>query len=181
MTEINIKQYIEQHTESINDIYPLITLLIKKTRTDNELNKFISLCLKLNILIFENDGNKWKIKTKTTLNENVNSLYNEIYNDFILNIKQIQIQKNFKRDKHLLDKNINILKKKLKELNNLIQYFDDNIDDILKKISDIHIEYVMDNLIIDDNNYKTIIFENNNKIKIKKMFNNDIFIEEFSN
>jgi hypothetical protein len=159
-----------------NDINSLITLLIRKTKTDNELNKFISLCLRFNILIYENIDNKWIVKKPEKLIENINKVHENIYNEFKINTV-IKDEYNYENELILLDKNIYILKKKLNELYELRRMLENNnIYKLLFKISEIEISETQT-----ESNFKTIICQNDNRIKVKRMFSTDIYIEEFSN
>jgi hypothetical protein len=137
---------------------PFIISISEKTKIDTSFNKFLTLALKYNILIFEKSiDESWTIKSKQNILNQIEKLIRTVYNDHIINITQISIESNdakiFTNIKQTLDKLHNGLKKKLIDLY--------EIKSILE--------------IIDLN------LQSDKKIKKKKIINNDIYIEEFSN
>jgi len=139
---------------------PFIISISEKSKIDGSFNKFLTLGLKYNILIFEkNIDESWTIKSKQNILNQIEKLIRTAYNDHIINITQISIESNdekiFTNIKQTLDKLHNGLKKKLIDL--------------------YEIKYLLE--IIDLN----LNLQSEKKIKKKKIINNDIYIEEFSN
>ena len=131
--------------------------LMEKTKDDLNFEKFLFLVLKHNLLIFEKQSN-WIIKDNIYIESLLNKVIKSAYNDHIINITElscIDIQ-NFINVKNTLDKlNINIKKKLVDfyELKTLLELVDLSI--IYDKVDKV--------------------------IRKKKIINNDIYIEEFSN
>jgi len=164
MVKLNIKNITNCiDNDLINNklkLNPFIISISEKTKIDISFNKFLSLALKYNILIFEKkiDGS-WSFKTKKIIQNHIEKIINTVYNDYIVNITKISIESKdieiFKDIKQTLDKLHINLKKKLNDLYD-IKYLIDIINlDVEKK--------------------------NIEKKYIKKIINNDIYIEEFSN
>jgi hypothetical protein len=164
MVKINSKNITNCVDYDINtnqvETNPLIVSISEKTKTDNSFNKFLTLGLKYNILIFEKTNNNlWNIKDKNNISNQIDKLIRTIYNDHIINITKISmesINNNFIDIKNLLDKLHIGLKKKLIDLYDL--------------------KYLLENIELN-------LFKNEEKkiIKKKKIISNDIYIEEFSN
>jgi len=83
MVKISIKNCINQikDEEQIATVYPFITNIIEKTKTDENLNKFISICLKYNILVFEKIVDIWSFKNKIIIENEIQIVLNKMYND----------------------------------------------------------------------------------------------------
>jgi hypothetical protein len=153
MVKINIKNIKNCLDNDINkNTNIFLNLLIEKTKEDSNFERLIFLVLKYNILIFEKDID-WKIKNKEKINIEIDKLIKVLYDDHIINIQTLAISNNviFNDIKYTLDKINSVLKKKLSI------YYD------IKNILSI----VDTNILIDK--------------KKKKIINNDIYIEEFSN
>ena len=136
---------------------PFVTSISEKSKIDISFNKFLSFVLKQNILIFEkNIENLWTFKSKQVILNQIDKCIVIVYNDHIINITKIQIEndsENISEIKQILDKLHLSFKKKLTDF------------------------YDLKNLLneIDLDTCKL------NQPKKKKIINNDIYIEEFSN
>jgi hypothetical protein len=157
----NITNCIDNELVTSNlESNPFIISISEKTKIDSSFNKFLTLGLKYNILIFEkNNDESWAIKSKQNILNQIEKLIRTAYNDHIINITQISIESNdekiFTNIKQTLDKLHNGLKKKLidlYEIKSLLEIIDLNLN-----------------------------LQSEKKIKKKKIINNDIYIEEFSN
>lgn len=158
----NITNCIDYNLESNNlETNPFIISISEKTKTDSSFNKFLNLSLKYNILVFEKmQDENWSIKdTKNILNQ-IEKIIRSIYNNHIINITQLSISSDndiFINIKNTLDKLNNTLKKKLSDLYDL-KYLLNIINLDLPKSDQVQ-----------------------QRFKNKKIINNDIYIEEFSN
>ena len=159
----NITNCIDYNLESNNlETNPFIISISEKTKTDSSFNKFLNLSLKYNILVFEKmQDENWSIKdTKNILNQ-IEKIIRSIYNNHIINITQLSISsdntESFLNIKHILDKLNTLLKKKLGDLYDL-KFLLNCVNLDLPKLESVQ-----------------------PRIKNKKIINNDIYIEEFSN
>mgnify|MGYP000971663804 CR=1 FL=1 len=178
MVKVNIKNIINYFdNEQNNNTNLIINIIINKINTDPDFNKFMSLVLKYNLLIFEKKELLWIIKDKNIINFQIDKNIKNTYNDHIINITQLSSMDsdNFNEVRLLLDKlNLN-LKKKISDFYDL---------KILLKIINLSINQIdpINNLIITQiesiNNLQKNYLD---KPKRKKIINNDIYIEEFSN
>jgi hypothetical protein len=163
----NITNCIDYNLDSNKiETNPFITSISEKTKTDSSFNKFLNLSLKYSILIFEKVKDEiWTIKDKKNILSQIEKIVRSIYNDHIMSITQLSISSDntklsdtsFIDIKHILDKLNILLKKKLGDLYDLkflLNYV--NLD--LPKLDSVQ-----------------------PRIKNKKIINNDIYIEEFSN
>ena len=172
MVKINIKNItncIDYNLDS-NQIEsnPFIYSISEKTKIDSSFNKFLNLSLKYSILIFEKvQDDIWTIKDKKNILSQIEKIIHSIYNDHIISITQISISSDntelsntsFIDIKHILDKLNTLLKKKLSDLYDLkFLLYCVNLE-LPKPIN------------------KSIQL----RFKNKKIINNDIYIEEFSN
>ena len=141
---------------------PLVTHISEKCKFDISFNKFLNLVLKYNILIFEKDDtNKWSFKSKLIILNQIDKSIGVTYNDHIINITKVSSDNDsnvFTEIKQILDKLHLGLKKKLSDLYELKNLLDEVILDMPDPIQQIQPTQ-----------------------KKKKIINNDIYIEEFSN
>ncbi len=144
---------------------PLVTHISEKCKNDISFNKFLNLVLKYNILIFEKDDmSKWSLKSKLIILNQIDKSIGVAYNDHIINITKVSSENdsnNFTEIKQILDKLHLGLKKKLSDLYEL--------KNLLEKV----------NLDIPDP--EPVQLRQTQTQKKKKIINNDIYIEEFSN
>ncbi len=141
---------------------PLVSHISEKCKNDISFNKFLNLVLKYNILIFEKDDmNKWSFKSKLVILNQIDKSIGVAYNDHIINITKVSSENEsdvFVEIKQILDKLHLTLKKKLSDLYDLKNLLTDVVLDLPEPIQQI----------------QTVQ-------KKKKIVNNDIYIEEFSN
>jgi hypothetical protein len=159
MVKITIKQ-ISNWAESCNYDIPdneFIGHISDKCKIDLSFNKFITLVLKYNILIFEKTKSQtWSFKNKSHIINQIQNCIKISYDDYIINITKTQNneENNIVVVKQILDKIHIGLKKQLTELYELIDIINEiNVENISKQ----------------------------SQVRKKKIINNDIFIEEFSN
>jgi hypothetical protein len=141
---------------------PLVAHISEKCKIDISFNKFLNFVLKYSILIFEKDDtNKWSFKSKQIILNQIDKSIGVAYNDHIINITKVSSENdsnNFTEIKQILDKLHLGLKKKLADLYELKH--------LLSEVElDVPIEPI----------------EPIQQQKKKKIINNDIYIEEFSN
>jgi hypothetical protein len=158
----NITNCIDYNLESNNlETNPFIISISEKTKTDSSFNKFLNLSLKYNILVFEKmQDENWSIKDNKNILNQIEKIIRSIYNNHIINITQLSISSDndiFINIKNTLDKLNNTLKKKLSDLYDL-KYLLNIINLDLPKSDQVQ-----------------------QRFKNKKIINNDIYIEEFSN
>jgi hypothetical protein len=143
---------------------PLVAHISEKCKTDISFNKFLNLVLKYNILIFEKDDvNKWSFKSKLIILNQIDKSIGVAYNDHIINITKVSSENEsnvFTEIKQILDKLHLGLKKKLSDLYELKNLLDEVVLDMPEPV------------------YLEPIHPTQ---KRKKIINNDIYIEEFSN
>jgi hypothetical protein len=146
---------------------PLVTHISEKCKSDISFNKFLNLVLKYNILIFEKDNvNKWSFKSKLIILNQIDKSIGVAYNDHIINITKVSSENdssNFIEIKQILDKLHLGLKKKLLDLYELKNLLGEVVLDMPEPVQ-----------------VETIQLTNQTQKK-KKIINNDIYIEEFSN
>ena len=166
MVKINIKNItncIDYNLDSNKiETNPFITSISEKTKTDTSFNKFLNLSLKYSILIFEKvQDDIWTIKDKKNILTQIEKIIRSIYNDHTMSITQLSISsdntESFLNIKHILDKLNTLLKKKLGDLYDL-KFLLNCVNLELPKSEPVQIRF-----------------------KNKKIINNDIYIEEFSN
>jgi len=143
---------------------PLVAHISEKCKIDISFNKFLNLVLKYNILIFEKDDvNKWSFKSKLIILNQIDKSIGVAYNDHIINITKVSSENEsnvFTEIKQILDKLHLGLKKKLSDLYELKNLLDEVVLDMPEPV---YLEPVQPTQ------------------KKKKIINNDIYIEEFSN
>lgn len=146
----NIKKCLDDGP-NIN-LNPFVSKLIDKTKNDDSFNKFLSLVIKHNLLIFEKK-NEWVFKEKQYIENQIDKSIAMLFNDHILNTNTLLSCDNYNLIdiKTTLDKLHFNIKKKIGDF------------DELKKLLEL------------------IDFNITTKVKIKKIINNDIYIEEFTN
>lgn len=142
-----------------------VTHISELCKTDISFNKFLSLVLKHSILIFEkNTESLWTFKSKPIILNQIDKCIGISYNDHIINITKIQIEND------------------TSDINEIKLQLDKYHLGLKKKLTDL---YELKNLLIEVNleSPKHQIIANANQInpKKKKIINNDIYIEEFSN
>ena len=178
----NITNCIDYNLDSNKiETNPFITSISEKTKTDSSFNKFLNLSLKYSILIFEKvQDDIWTIKDKKNILSQIEKIIRSIYNDHTMSITQLSISSvclleqssnsdparadntklsdtSFIDIKHILDKLNILLKKKLGDLYDL-KFLLNCVNLDLPKLEPVQL-----------------------RIKNKKIINNDIYIEEFSN
>jgi hypothetical protein len=158
----NITNCIDYNLESNNlETNPFIISISEKTKTDSSFNKFLNLSLKYNILVFEKmQDENWSIKNNKNILNQIEKIIRSIYNNHIINITQLSISSDndvFINIKNTLDKLNNTLKKKLSDLYDL-KFLLNCVNLELPKSDQVQ-----------------------QRFKNKKIINNDIYIEEFSN
>ena len=163
----NITNCIDYNLDSNKiETNPFITSISEKTKTDSSFNKFLNLSLKYSILIFEKVKDEiWTIKDKKNILSQIEKIIRSIYNDHTMSITQLSISSDntklsdtsFIDIKHILDKLNILLKKKLGDLYDL-KFLLNCVNLDLPKLDSVQ-----------------------PRIKNKKIINNDIYIEEFSN
>jgi hypothetical protein len=163
----NITNCIDYNLDSNKiETNPFITSISEKTKTDSSFNKFLNLSLKYSILIFEKVQDEiWTIKDKKNILSQIEKIIRSIYNDHTMSITQLSISSDniklsdtsFIDIKHILDKLNILLKKKLGDLYDL-KFLLNCVNLDLPKLEPVQL-----------------------RIKNKKIINNDIYIEEFSN
>ena len=158
MVRVNIKNIynILDNEQNINS-NKFVHKLMEKSKNDLNFEKFLYLVLKYNLLIFEKQSN-WIIKDISYINSLLQKLIKSTYDDHLINLSELSSinMENYIDVKNMLDKLNNNIKKKLLdlyELKSLLESIDISI--IYDKIDKV--------------------------IKKKKIINNDIYIEEFSN
>lgn len=163
----NITNCIDYNLDSYQiETNPFINSISDKTKTDSSFNKFLNLSLKYSILIFEKVQDEiWTIKDKKNILSQIEKIIRSIYNDHTMSITQLSISSDntklsdtsFIDIKHILDKLNILLKKKLGDLYDL-KFLLNCVNLDLPKLEPVQL-----------------------RIKNKKIINNDIYIEEFSN
>ena len=170
MVKINIKNItncIDYNLDSNKiESNPFITSISEKTKTDSSFNKFLNLSLKYSILIFEKVQDEiWTIKDKKNILSQIEKIMRGIYNDHTMSITQLSMSydntelsnTSFIDIKHILDKLNTLLKKKLGDLYDL--------------------KFLLSCINLELPKHGTV----QPRFKNKKIINNDIYIEEFSN
>lgn len=144
--------------DTANNLF--VTHISEMCKKDISFNKFISLIFKYSILIFEkNTKSEWTFKSKEIILNQIGKSISLSYNDHVINITKIHIENdtgNINEIKQQLDKYHLGLKKKLVDLYEL-------------------------KTLLDEINLEPPKPPNAISFKKKKIINNDIFIEEFSN
>jgi hypothetical protein len=163
----NITNCIDYNLDSNKiETNPFITSISEKTKTDSSFNKFLNLSLKYSILIFEKVQDEiWTIKDKKNILSQIEKIIRSVYNDHMMSITQLSMSSDntelsntsFIDIKHILDKLNTLLKKKLGDLYDL-KFLLNCVNLELPKSEPIQPRF-----------------------KNKKIINNDIYIEEFSN
>lgn len=142
---------------------PLVVHISEKCKNDISFNKFLNLVLKYNILIFEkDDSSKWSFKPKLIILNQIDKSIGIAYNDHIINITKVSSENdsdNFIEIKQILDKLHLGLKKKLSDLYELKNLLNEVVLDIPEPGTGPEPQTQ----------------------RKKKIINNDIYIEEFSN
>ena len=166
----NISSWVGNETTNSS----FVTYVSEKCKTDLSFNKFLSLVLKHSILIFEkNLESLWAFKSEPIILNQIDKCISISYNDYIINITKIQIENDandINEIKQQLDKFHLGLKKKLTdlfELKNLLTQINLEPPKVIESINQI--------------NQINQINKNQINPKKKKIINNDIYIEEFSN
>ena len=129
--------------------------------TDLSFNKFLNLVFKHNILVFEkNIDSQWSFKSKTLILNQIDKCMGILYNDHTINITKIQIE----NDSFCFDE----IEKQLDKIHL----------DFKKKLIDL---YELKNLLMQNKFNGLVKPVQQINFKKKKIINNDIYIEEFSN
>lgn len=170
MVKISIKNITNCIDYNLNsnkiETTPFISSISEKTKTDSSFNKFLNLSLKYSILIFEKVQDEiWTFKDKKNILSQIEKIIRSVYNDHTMSITQLSISSDnielsntsFIDIKHILDKLNTLLKKKLGDLYDL-KFLLNCVNLELPKSEPVQIRF-----------------------KNKKIINNDIYIEEFSN
>jgi len=141
---------------------PLVAHISEKCKNDISFNKFLNLVFKYNILIFEKDtSSKWSFKSKLIILNQIDKSIGVAYNDHVINITKVSSENDsdvFMEIKQILDKLHLGLKKKLSDLYELKNLLTEVKLDLPEPVQQIQPTQ-----------------------KKKKIINNDIYIEEFSN
>jgi hypothetical protein len=159
----NITNCIDYNLDSNKiETNPFITSISEKTKIDSSFNKFLNLSLKYSILIFEKvQDDIWTFKDNKNILSQIEKIIRSIYNDHIMSITQLSMSSDntysFIDIKHILDKLNILLKKKLGDLYDL--------------------KFLLNCVNFDLPKFEPV----QPRIKNKKIINNDIYIEEFSN
>jgi len=163
----DLNKYLYEDYKETDDTN--INFIIKNTKNDRYFNKFIKICMKYKIYLFQKISNKYELKSNKNIVILINKKKSEITNEFGKMILKLH---NF--DKYLetsTSDNFSEIYDTKNKIDNLYKEFDKNyryLDQLIKMLKDKLSDDILHNLVSSEYN-------------IPSHINNNNIIEEFSN
>ena len=163
----DLNKYLYEDYKETDDTN--INFIIKNTKNDKYFNKFIKICMKYKIYLFQKISNKYELKSNKNIVILINKKKSEITNEFGKMILKLH---NF--DKYLetsTSDNFSEIYDTKNKIDNLYKEFDKNyryLDQLIKMLKDKLSDDILHNLVSSEYN-------------IPSHINNNNIIEEFSN